>query len=333
MFAKKPWYSFSDGKLEAIFWRAGDVNPLIENMDNEEINKEIRGLTSPARQSPPQFNSPLAPCGSRRQSPSRKQKTLESQTEQRLSAQISSLLTAVAVIGEATPELAERRSSILTVLAEATGADAGCWSWGRGTPTADTVVPLAIVDFGMNDQQRMGLMSFGTAAEMKDAFHSRVLGRMAGGSYVTTLRQQIYSDEAWTGQGFLQIQMNRCGWNEWLHGIRYSVRDNWSALLFLRNTGSSPFEEMERQLADIALTAIPWLHATGEDSIPRDKLMGLTPRQRTVMFMLLDGQPRKVIAHHLGLSEDTIGDHIKAIYIHLQVRSAVELAALFLRGK
>ena len=60
---------------------------------------------------------------------------------------------------------------------------------------------------------------------------------------------------------------------------------------------------------------------------------GLTPRQRLVMLMLLDGLARKTIALRLGISEDTVGDHIKSIYTHFKVNSAGELAAFFLRSR
>ena len=50
------------------------------------------------------------------------------------------------------------------------------------------------------------------------------------------------------------------------------------------------------------------------------------------MMLLLDGLARKTIAKQLGISEGTVGDHVKSIYAHFSVNSLGELAALFLRG-
>lgn len=246
---------------------------------------------------------------------------------------LTQLLTAVAAIGDSAPQLTERRSNILAVLADATQSHSGFWSWGRGTPRTETVVPVAIIDFGMDDAQRLGLMAFGTSPEMKEAFHSLILKRMGTSSHIATIRQQIFEDLDWQNDNYLRVQMNSCGWDEWLHCVRYSVRDTWSALLLLRNCDSPPFTDVDRQLAEITITSLPWLHSTSDDAIPSESLIGLTPRQRTVMFMLLDGIPRKSIAGALGISEDTVGDHIKAIYSQFKVKSAIELAAWFLRSR
>jgi DNA-binding NarL/FixJ family response regulator len=48
--------------------------------------------------------------------------------------------------------------------------------------------------------------------------------------------------------------------------------------------------------------------------------------------MLLSGMSRKAIAKQLGISEDTVGNHIKALFDHYGVESAIELAAIFLQS-
>ena len=62
-------------------------------------------------------------------------------------------------------------------------------------------------------------------------------------------------------------------------------------------------------------------------------LRDLTPRQRAVAIKLLEGYPRKMIAQQLNITLDTVGDHLKAIYVHFGVNSSGELAALFLRSR
>lgn len=55
---------------------------------------------------------------------------------------------------------------------------------------------------------------------------------------------------------------------------------------------------------------------------------GLTPRQREVLGLLLLGRSMTQIARELGISEHTVNDHRKAVYLAFDVASRAELAAL-----
>lgn len=54
----------------------------------------------------------------------------------------------------------------------------------------------------------------------------------------------------------------------------------------------------------------------------------LSPRQHQVAQLLLQGQPNKVIARQLGLSEGTIKAHVSAIYQIIGARNRVEAVTL-----
>lgn len=47
----------------------------------------------------------------------------------------------------------------------------------------------------------------------------------------------------------------------------------------------------------------------------------LTPRQQEILPLLADGLPNKLISRRLGLSEDTVKTHLKALYQELDVHS------------
>ena len=66
--------------------------------------------------------------------------------------------------------------------------------------------------------------------------------------------------------------------------------------------------------------------------IPAHRLAGLTPRERDVATLVVDGLTDREIAAHLSLSRYTVGQHIGQIYRKLAVRSRGELIALLLRG-
>lgn len=56
---------------------------------------------------------------------------------------------------------------------------------------------------------------------------------------------------------------------------------------------------------------------------PKD--LGLTSRQGTVLLHLLDGQSNKAIALHLGLTENTVKEHVSAILDRLGARTRMQL--------
>jgi DNA-binding NarL/FixJ family response regulator len=57
---------------------------------------------------------------------------------------------------------------------------------------------------------------------------------------------------------------------------------------------------------------------------PAFEAMGLTPRQADVLSLLLQGKPNKDIARRLGLSVETIKDHVQAVLRALGVSSRTQ---------
>lgn len=56
----------------------------------------------------------------------------------------------------------------------------------------------------------------------------------------------------------------------------------------------------------------------------------LTPRQREVMVLLTSGLTRREIAEELGVSTETVKNHLSHIYLQLNVRNRVEAINAFL---
>lgn len=59
-------------------------------------------------------------------------------------------------------------------------------------------------------------------------------------------------------------------------------------------------------------------------SEPAARTVALTPRQRDVLALLMDGEPNKRIAQRLGLTEGTVKLHIAALLRALQARNRTE---------
>ncbi|MBC7700826.1 response regulator transcription factor [Aquabacterium sp.] len=62
----------------------------------------------------------------------------------------------------------------------------------------------------------------------------------------------------------------------------------------------------------------------GFQSVPSLIQLGLTPRQCDVLALLLKGQPNKLIARELGLSVETVKDHVAAVLRALGVSSRTQ---------
>jgi DNA-binding NarL/FixJ family response regulator len=65
--------------------------------------------------------------------------------------------------------------------------------------------------------------------------------------------------------------------------------------------------------------------ANGEPHVPPSlTTIGLTPRQTDVLGLLLQGKPNKLIARELGLSVETVKDHVAAVLRALNVSSRTQ---------
>ena len=59
--------------------------------------------------------------------------------------------------------------------------------------------------------------------------------------------------------------------------------------------------------------------------------LGLTPRQREVLALLLDGKSNKTIARDLAISVETVKDHVAAVLRTLGVNSRTQAVAVVSR--
>ena len=73
-----------------------------------------------------------------------------------------------------------------------------------------------------------------------------------------------------------------------------------------------------------ATPAIPAAESTGYQVTPSFEELGLTPRQADVLTQLLQGKPNKEIARRLGLSVETVKDHVQAVLRALGVSSRTQ---------
>lgn len=243
--------------------------------------------------------------------------------------QLISLVTSPEVMAAG---LAERRRILIDRLAEFLQADRGIWSWGRGFSAEGGIQPVAMIDFGMEKEHLICLAELGLDPRNDLEFRGPIIQRMGDSRQITIVRRDLHSDEEWENRPFFRLICEGLGMDSWITSIRYPGPDTWMNVTYWRKAGRPEMGARERQLLDLITGSIAWVLPTAVETVPAEVFAGLTHRQRTVLLLLLEGYSRKSIAAQLGVTEHTIGDHIKLIYQHFRVHSVSELAARMLKS-
>jgi DNA-binding NarL/FixJ family response regulator len=92
-----------------------------------------------------------------------------------------------------------------------------------------------------------------------------------------------------------------------------------------RNTESAtPDADTDTEPGGYLRTVSGEAERAGYQKAPSLASLGLTPRQTDVLALLLQGQPNKLIARELGLSVETVKDHVAAVLRALGVSSRTQ---------
>ncbi|MEK8045085.1 MAG: DNA-binding response regulator [Burkholderiales bacterium PBB6] len=84
--------------------------------------------------------------------------------------------------------------------------------------------------------------------------------------------------------------------------------------------GDDPQVEEDARVASPA----PLPYEDPYQTMPSFEELGLTPRQHDVLTLLLQGKPNKDIARRMGLSVETVKDHVQAVLRGLNVNSRTQ---------
>lgn len=91
-------------------------------------------------------------------------------------------------------------------------------------------------------------------------------------------------------------------------------------------SGMKPFRSHEAHAGEAANATHEQPDGAAPNSPPiKPKDLGLTSRQGTVLLHLLDGLSNKAIARHVGLTENTVKEHVSAILNRLGARTRMQL--------
>ena len=111
------------------------------------------------------------------------------------------------------------------------------------------------------------------------------------------------------------------GW--WLEGLGFEVRAFDGPLAFQEAA-------LEDALAQAFASAPEGEAADAADPAYADRVAKLTPREREVMDLVVDGHPNKVAAFRLGISPKTVELHRSRVMAKMEARSLTHLVRMSL---
>lgn len=246
-----------------------------------------------------------------------------------LIAELIKLVTAIE-INQITLE--NRRERLMHFLKDNVKAHNGFWGWGRGMPLESSVAPVAVIPVGYTQEQWRAFQSIALSEFALQTFNLPIRELLQSRSHVTVSRSQLWTDEQWYSNPEVVANLHSIGFDNSLISVNYFETDNWTSATFFREKGEPDFSAADRELVDLAMGSIAWMQPKPSESVAASTFVDLSPRQRTVMLLLLDGLSRKEIAADLNLSLHTVNDHCKELFTRFEVNSAMELASRFLRS-
>jgi DNA-binding CsgD family transcriptional regulator len=216
-------------------------------------------------------------------------------------------------------------------LCELTGADR--WVWGLCCQIAPGELPTYVsVDHGgFSDENFAHFMLAQEHPDMKWLNAPFMRDAKEGNGHITRTRQQVDPEFKFVESGAYPL-WEKADVGPILLSMRTLDERSASMVALYRKFERPLFSPRESRIAHIVLSEIPWLHDQGwpEDrgvDVPR-----LTPRQRVILNLLLEGQTRKAIAAHLSISLNTVQGYIRQIYRFFGVQSHAHLIRRFQRG-
>lgn len=192
---------------------------------------------------------------------------------------------------------AEVRRGLVTLLAEAPGCCAvGDFGDAESALGALAVVPTDVI-----------LMDIGLPG-MSGIDATRLVRERFPGTQVMMLT--VYEDESRV------IESLRAGATGYV--LKTTPADRLVEAITALHAGGSPMS------STIARRVVSLFRETPRTHAPEAEL---TPREREILDLLMEGYRYKEIAGRLGISLDTVRTHIRHVYEKLQVRSRGEAAA------
>ncbi|MEO6846911.1 MAG: LuxR C-terminal-related transcriptional regulator [Chthoniobacterales bacterium] len=223
------------------------------------------------------------------------------------------------------------KRQLMNGLCEMIKADSWAWSLGQELHPGSQPVYVSMFHGGFDEARYSHLLCGISDPDMARISESLLMEMQQKNGHVTRIHQQ-FTDEKEFRESGIYPHLCAADIGPFLISLRPIDSKSVSTIAIYRRLKDANFTEREARIAHIILTEVAWLHEQGwpEDrgvTVPR-----LSPRERLILNMLLDGRARKEIADCLGLSENTVSGYQKSIYRHFKVNSHATLMRRFQLG-
>jgi DNA-binding CsgD family transcriptional regulator len=246
---------------------------------------------------------------------------------------VEHIIQLVALAGDPTMDvsLPERKRVLLEGTKKLVDADVYIWSSAVMDPERPGEVgPTCVIDGGwLSDDQRQKAFEALTDPVFASRMIAPMMTAMAEQRCLTQRREDYIDDDEWLRSG-----------EPWRRtGLHHSIlmtfpvsKVAFSGIGFHRSENKPPFSVRDKAIVHVIFRQVGWLHRHGIHEPAGETAVSLTPRERQVLLLLLEGDGKKQIAFRMKLSEHTVGDYIKSVYKHFGVHSRSELQSIFLIG-
>ena len=102
--------------------------------------------------------------------------------------------------------------------------------------------------------------------------------------------------------------------------VMLTTHDEPGVILAARQAGATAFLSKETAPKELARLLRRILDEPDRDWMPHVSLPSLTPREEEALAFLSMGHSNKAIAKEMGLSPDTVKDHLERVFAKLEVR-------------
>jgi DNA-binding CsgD family transcriptional regulator len=253
----------------------------------------------------------------------------EPQLTEREVRQIVRLLGGVADMNAPRPA---RRQVLLNGLAGIIRADAWAWIISRASDHNDNPAIAFYQHAGYTDAEVTQ-----HARIMQDRYNPTVEYAALNALRLTHRRftrrwDELVTPERWYAPRNREI-LEALGFEHVIYCVR--VLDDagvCSGITFKRRWGRPNFSPLELRIAHIVTGEIDWIHEDGNLSEVTSLIKGLSPAQRTVLLLLMEGHDKPEIARMLNRSVNAVKDHVKKIYAASEVHNIGGLFRRYLIG-
>jgi DNA-binding NarL/FixJ family response regulator len=230
-----------------------------------------------------------------------------------------------------TDDPAQRKRHLLEELCKL--VDANAWVWGlTHLRIPKSRVFVALIHGGMPQESLAKYLQTLDHPDTHALFSNFYLEASRTKRHITRLKAQVVNEKRFAASPVHAL------WKEADLGdaifSRYPLDEKTGSTLGIyRSYNREKFTTRDRQIVDIVMSEIAWLHHEGWRSDQARTISDLSKRERQTLNLLALGRSRKEIASDMNISVHTVQGYTKHLYRHFQVNSQTELMNRFFQGK